>query len=56
MIRLILSAMLAAPLLPGPLLAGHLLAAPLLASAEMLPKAELRDWFQEAAPEASPRR
>jgi len=46
MIRLILSAMLAAPLL----------AAPLLASAEMLPKAELRGWFQEAAPEASPRR
>ena len=46
MIRLILSAMLAAPLL----------AAPLLASAEMLPKAELRGWFQEEAPEASPRR
>ena len=51
MIRLILSAMLAAPLLAAPLLAG-----PLLASAEMLPKAELRGWFQEAAPEASPRR
>ena len=51
MIRLILSAMLAAPLLPGPLLA-----APLLASAEMLPKAESYGWFEEAAPEASPRR
>ena len=46
MIRLILSAMLA----------GHLLAAPLLASAEMLPKAESHGWFEEAAPEASPRR
>ncbi len=56
MIRLILSAMLAAPLLAAPLLAAPLLAAPLLASAEMLPKAESHGWFEEAAPEASPRR